>query len=141
MQVGDNTSAVANNPSVLMDRCRVSAETNSKTMINWKVVPNTGNSPTDTYIKILNCYAMACVLGACVIRAWHVPQQVIFENTEISNESAAFIKFVDGVDINNDITTYFSGANRLRYTFNYGFKNVKTQTSTTWQRPDRKSVV
>lgn len=133
MQVGDGTSAVANNPSVLMDRCRASAETNSKTMINWKVVPNTGNSPTDTYIKILNCYAMACVLGACVIRAWHVPQQVIFENTEISNESAAFIKFVDGVNINNDITTYFSGANRLRYTFNYGFKNVKTQTSTTWK--------
>lgn len=133
IQAGDGETAAVNNPSILMDRCRASAETNSKTMINWKVVPNTGNNPTDTYIKILNCYAMACVIGACVIRAWHVPQQVIFENTEISNESAAFIKFVDGVDINTDITTYFSGANRLRYTFNYGFKNVKTQTSTTWK--------
>lgn len=134
MQVGDNTTAVANNPSVLMDRCRASAETNSKTMINWKVVPNTGNTPTDTYIKILNCYAMACVLGKCVIKAWHVPQQVIFENTEISNEDATFIEFDSGLNVNTDITTYFSGANRLRYTFNYGFKNIKTQTSTVWKK-------
>lgn len=134
IQAGDNETASANNPGLLFDRCRVSAETNSKTMVNWKVIPNTGNSPTDTYIKFLNCYALACVRGKTVIRAWHVPQQVIFENCEISNEDATFITFVDGLDVNTDISTYFNGANRRYYVFNYGFKNVKTQTETAWKR-------
>ena len=133
IEAGDNTAAVANNPKILLDRCRVSAELNAKTLINWKVVPSTGNNPTDTYIRILNCHAMSCTLGATIILAWHLPQQVVFENTEISNEAGTFIKFVDGFDVKTEIGTYFSGANRLLYTYNYGFKNVKTQTNTAWK--------
>lgn len=132
IQAGDDTTAVSNNPSILLDGCRVSTEPNNKTLINWMVVPNTGDSPSDTYIKILNCYQLSANLGHCIVKLWHLPQQIIFENTELRVEQDTFIKLDSSLDIDTEIATYHSSMSRIRYNLDYSIKDCKTQTKTAW---------
>lgn len=130
---GDNTTARVNNPSLIFDKCRISSEQNSKTLINWQVVPNAITNPSDTSIKILNCYQLASQIGDTVIKLWHLPQQLIVENSDLRIEDNTFIKLDDSLDVDTEITTYATSPNRLQYTFDYSIKDCKTQTSTAWK--------
>lgn len=132
-KVGDNTTARENNPGLLFDKCRISAEQNSKTLINWQVVPNNITNPSDTYIKIFNCYQLASAINDTLIKLWHLPQQLIIENSDLRIERQAFLKLDESLNIDDEISTYATSPNRLQYTYDYSIKDCKTQTSTSWK--------
>ena len=130
---GDNTTARENNPSLIFDKCRISSEQNSKTLINWQVVPNAITNPSDTSIKILNCYQLASAIGDTVIKLWHLPQQLIIQNSDLRIERDAFITLDESLDVDTELSSYATSPNRTQYTYDYSIKDCKTQTSTSWK--------
>lgn len=122
-----------NRTSILLNNCRVSSEANAKTLINWNVTPsdeNDRNSPSLTYIKILNCYQLAAL--EYILNLTHLPQQLIFENCDLRTANETFIKIPDNFSLANELTTYLPSPNRTRYTYDYSIINCKTQLNDSW---------
>lgn len=134
IQAGDNQNPQVNNPSVILDKCRVSSERNSKTLINWKVIPNSITNVSDTSIKILNCYHLSASIGDAIIKLWHLPQQLIIENSDLRIEDNTFISLDESLDIETEINTYVTSPNRLQYTYDYSILNNKTQSINAYKK-------
>lgn len=130
IQAGDDS--VAQEVKILIDRCRFSAEPNSKTIINWKAKTDNSNVPVKSYIRIENCFGLACQLGGCIVKAWHLPLQYIVKDSEITRETDTFIKLDDSLNVQTEIDGSVNGGNRAWYMYDYAFTNIKTQTTTAW---------
>lgn len=129
IQAGDNEEPATNNLKIYIDKCRQSSERNAKTLINYMAVPSGSTSP-NTSIIITNCNGLADTLNHTIVKLWHLPQQLIFENNNIVIENIAFISLDESLDIETELLNYFNFANRTVYTYDYSIKNNKTQTST-----------
>lgn len=91
--------------SVEIESCRVSSESNSKTLINNRAAASIGSPYTPQTITIRKCLQLSHQWGECTVRLFTVPNKIdISENGFIRSADVA-IKYSSSFDVNTWLTT------------------------------------
>lgn len=110
---------------VTVDNCRISAEPNNKTLINFK-----GSfdilKPNNSGITIRNSTNLACDLGATLIRLYSMPNFISITDSGIVTRYSKFIE-LDSSFIFDDFLSSLTEPFRLFYACRITLRNISTQ--------------